>query len=153
MAAATKAKPISYATKPLEGPLPTIVDVRMDEDMRDITWSTQKIKAKLDELGVTLRENQMLVFLNAARTKSRAIWKLESGTYAFIAMPVDLAENLAERNQHEVHASNMGALHRYAGNQRVQKVLVEEARDALARAEYRSLRQRRAQRALSRRSK
>lgn len=152
MVAAT-ARKASYATKPLEGPLPTIVDVRHDEDMRDITWSQQKINAKLDELGVSLRDNQMIVFINARHEKSRAFWRLESGDIIFIAMPVDLAEAMSDRNQHLLHASAMKALHRYAGNKKVQAALVEEANDAWARAEYRALRQRRAQRALQRRSR
>jgi hypothetical protein len=153
MVAAAAARKASYATKPLQGDLPTVVDVRYDEDMRDITWSQQKMNAKLDELGVTLRDNQMIVFINARHEKSRAFWRLESGDMVFIAMAVDLAENRWERNQHALHAAAMKALHRYAGNKKVQAALVEEANDAYARAEYRALRQRRAQRALQRRSR
>lgn len=147
------ARKASYATKPLEGPLPTIVDVRMDEDMRDISWSQQKMEAKLDQLGVNLRDNQMIVFVNARHEKSRAFWRLESGDLVFIALAVDAAPNKRDRNQHMLHANSMKALHRYAGNKRVEQALIAEGNDAFARAEYRALRQRRAQRALQRRSR
>ena len=152
-ASAAKKMPRStvYATKPLEGQLPTVVDVKLDEDLRYVTWSKQKIEAKLDELGVTLRDNQMIAFINSNRDKCRCLWRLESGDMAFIAMAVDLDPDKATRNQHLLHAAAMKALHRYAGNKKVQGIFVAEANDAWARAEYRALRQRRAQRALQRR--
>ncbi|MHC4619169.1 MAG: hypothetical protein ACYTEQ_15605 [Planctomycetota bacterium] len=145
-AAAAKAQPVRYATKPKTGTLPTCVDVFHDIDLRDISWGKKKLQAALAGRAIELKDNQMVHFVNKANTKARTIVRHAAGIYSVWCWIVD-----NKGDWYQQHADNTSALCAFAGNQKVTRILERIQEDALARSAHRAYRRRLATAAVARR--
>jgi len=117
----------------------TCVHVFPDTDLREIAWNEKKIHAALATRNVTLKDGQLVHFINKTNTKGRSIVRHSADVYTIWCWMVD-----NQRNWFKQHAQNLQVLVPYAHRKVTKDWLQHAQQEANERAIYRVHRLKRA---------